>query len=171
IGGKNLASVGIDDANVLIVGGNPAADQHRLIFGAARSCDLVCLQSGARHRLELQARAYAIQAGNHEGRRGKAITGMETGAAESAALELGAEVVQRLLANGFGAVEGYRPTAQVKLLDLWFGDAAHAEVVGEIGSAAAGGAEMSDGLQPARRPLQEGYRRHQGHGESGGERL
>ncbi len=102
---------------------------------------------------------------------GQSVTRVERFAAEAAGGKSGGEAVQGVGADGLGAVEGQAPARQVEVLLLLLGDLADAEVVGEVGAAAGGGAGVGDGPQPAHRLLEERQRRQQRHRITGVERL
>src|SRR5690349_33082 len=96
---------------------------------------------------------------------------METLRIESTAPKLLAEILQRLPADWFRPIECNSPAAEVEFVDFFFANAAYAQVISKVGATAARRPIAADGLQPARRTLQECHRRHQCDRESRAERL
>src|SRR5579871_5399 len=96
---------------------------------------------------------------------------METLWVKSATFELLTEIFERLPADRLCAIECNRPVAEVEFVDFFITDAAHAQVIGKVGSTAARRAIAADRSQPTRRALQECHGRHQGDREACAKRL
>src|SRR6218665_1996243 len=92
---------------------------------------------------------------------GQAVARVEGLAPEAAWAERLDEALERVHANGLGAAEGDLPTAQVQGGPLLGGNAAHAQVEGEVGASADGAPEARDRLQPPHRRLEEAQTRKQ----------
>src|SRR5215211_9026067 len=90
---------------------------------------------------------------------------------EAARCERFGKSLERLGANGFGAVEGHFPTAEIELRTLLFGHLPGAEIVREVWTATRRGAEVRYRLEPANRVLQESHGRHENATRSDVERL
>ncbi|CAM3822322.1 hypothetical protein COSO111634_26370 [Corallococcus soli] len=101
--------------------------------------------------------------GHQQGRFGQAVAGQERVAAEAVRPERPHEALQRLRADGLGAVERHAPGGQVQSLALLRRGLAHAQRIGEVRPAAGGGAMAGDGPQPPQR-LQEEVRGRHHHG-------
>src|SRR5689334_18942279 len=80
---------------------------------------------------------------------------------KSAESERVAESLDRLEAHRLGPIKGYFPAAEIELRALLRRCFAHAQVVGEIGSAAHCRSVARDRLEPAQRSLKKSDRRHQ----------
>src|ERR1043166_6405631 len=101
----------------------------------------------------------------------QAITWNKGLAAKTTVGELFGKPVHRFQSYWFRAVERHPPRTQVESAPLFRTDFAHAEFVGKVRSAAGRRPIAGNGLQPAKRFLQEGDRRHQDAGHSGIQRL
>ncbi len=108
---------------------------------------------------------------HHQRRLGQPVARKERPLPEPALRERLAEGAQRLGTHRLGPVEGDLPVAQVQLRTLLGPHRVHAQLVGEVGPAAAGGPVARDRLQPPRRTLDERHRREQRRPVAGEQRL
>ena len=94
---------------------------------------------------------------------GQAVDRRHGVAVEAPFPEFLAEADHGLRAHRLGAVEREAPARQIEALELVLGNAAQAQLVGEIRPAGNRAAMAVDGAQPRARPREEGERRHQHH--------
>src|SRR5437868_4692693 len=90
---------------------------------------------------------------------------------EPAGLEHRAKTLHSFRMNRLGSVERYFPATQLQPLPLLRRDLADTEVIGKVGTAGNGGADLGNGLQPAEWLLQKCIRRENYHGEPDIERF
>ncbi|MCY1304326.1 hypothetical protein D9M70_540730 [compost metagenome] len=103
-------------------------------------------------------------AGDEQGRLGQSVARQEGHRVEADAGEAPSEGLQAVLTNRLGAGEQHLQAAQVEPVPRGVTDAFGGQAESEIRCASVGGAITVDGLQPARRPLDEVTRRHQHQG-------
>src|SRR5579862_4206062 len=96
-----------------------------------------------------------VHASHHQRGFREAVARVELLRAKTAARESTLERVQRVAAHGLGAVVRGLPSTEIKALHLFIGHTLHARVESEVGTAAVRAAMLTDGFQPARRPLNE----------------
>ena len=114
----------------------------------------ICGRRSRRRSVEAAAR--------HQQRRlGQPVAWPERRRLETASRERGGESLEGVPPDRFRAVVGVAPTAEIEGGALRRSDPAHAQVVGEVGSAATGRPVPRNGPQPPDRSLQERGRRHQ----------
>jgi hypothetical protein len=151
---------GVDHDDLLVRPGPPAAHQRPGILAPGGRCD---------HPMALELRSFH---GERDGRSRFRTTGNEQGGfrepvgrverlpAKAAGREGRREPLKGLLPDGLGTVESHRPAAEVEVRQLFGGDLAGTEVVGEVRRARAVGPQSGDGPQPTEGTLQKGNRRH-----------
>src|SRR5690242_4811605 len=90
---------------------------------------------------------------------------------EPARLEHRAKALHGFRMNRLCSVESDLPAAQLQTLPLLRRDLANTKVIGKVGTACNGGADLGDGLQPAERLLQKCVRRQDHYRETDIERF
>ncbi len=151
----------IDDHHFLIQQRRAAPDQRARAFLVRQCIDgLIVFNRFGFERTDDRVGGFQ-PAGDHQRRFGQTVAGIERLGMEAARRESAGELCERFGANRFGAVEGQRPTAEIEMGAFFRRDASHAQIVGEVWSAADRAFVLRDRLQPTQWPLQKRHRRHE----------
>ena len=158
------ARLGVDDHQPLVAPGTATADEGSCrafvtVFGSHGNG--APFFEGVRREGGAGGLGVEVAAGHEEGGLGQAVAGVEGPGLESAGCEAFGEPCQGCGPHRLGAAEGHLPARQVEPRELLGADLAATQLVGEVGTAAGGGAVARDGLEPAHRPPQEGHGCHE----------
>ena len=146
-------------ANTEAMPGHHVATGHQG-FAAGLGNGFTALQAALLKNAGEQAGA-RFAGGNHQGRLGQPVAGIERGGAKPGSGKTGGKRLQGVVAHRLGAGEGDPPTRQVQPLKLCVFNAFGTKPEGEIRPAADGGAVAGHSVQPACRAFEKKPRRHQ----------